>query len=166
MVLGSACKDNSIFQSTLSCHLECLRDIGYIAGDGQRQIGAQTKATRVRRCVRRRTDAEFQALKNGNVIQVHMTYTSATSPILKAIHMTFETQKSTSPAVPTLKPEQHHTKAAEHLELAAKSHKEVAKCIGANDHAAAQAHSKTAHEHMTQAHEHAEAAKKSTLASK
>jgi len=78
-----------------------------------------------------------------------MIYTSATSPILKATHMTFETQKSTSPAMPTLKPEQHHHKAAEHLELAAKSHKEVAKYIGANDHAAAQTHSKTAHEHMT-----------------
>jgi hypothetical protein len=113
-----------------------------------------------------RTDNGFQALKNGNVIQVHMTYTFATSRYLKAIHMTFETQKPTSPAMPTLKPEQHHTKAAEHLELAAKSHKEVAKCIGANDHAAAQTHSKTAHEHMTQAHEHAEAAKKSITAPK
>jgi hypothetical protein len=95
-----------------------------------------------------------------------MIYTFAISLILKAIHMTFETQKSTSPAMPTLKPEQHHTKAAEHLELAAKSHKEVAKCIGTNDHAAAQAHSKTAHEHMTQAHAHADVAKKAMPASK
>jgi hypothetical protein len=95
-----------------------------------------------------------------------MTYSSATSLILKATHMTFETQKPTSPAMPTLKPEQHHTKAAEHLELAAKSHKEVAKYIGANDHAAAQTHSKTAHEHMTQAQEHADAAKKAMPASK
>jgi hypothetical protein len=97
----------------------------------------------------KRTDAEIEALQNEFVTQVHMIYTSATSPILKATHMTFETQKSTSPAMPTLKPEQHHHKAAEHLELAAKSHKEVAKYIGANDHAAAQTHSKTAHEHMT-----------------
>ncbi len=95
-----------------------------------------------------------------------MIYTSATSPILKATHMTFETQKSTSPAMPTLKPAQHHHKAAEHLELAAKSHKEVAKYIGANDHAAAQTQSKTAHEHMTQAQEHADAAKKAMPASK
>ena len=68
--------------------------------------------------------------------------------------------------MPTLKPEQHHHKAAEHLELAAKSHKEVAKCIGANDHAAAQTHSKTAHEHMIQAHAHADTAKKAMPASK
>lgn len=95
-----------------------------------------------------------------------MIYTSATSLFLKAIHMTFETQKSTTPALTPLKPEQHHHKAAEHLELAAKSHKEVAKCIGANDHTAAQTHSKTAHEHMTQAHEHADAAKKAMPASK
>ena len=95
-----------------------------------------------------------------------MTYTFATSLFLKAIPMTFDTQKSTSPALAALKPEQHHNKAAEHLELAAKSHKEVAKCIGANDHVAAQTHSKAAHEHMTQAHEHADAAKKAMPASK
>ena len=97
----------------------------------------------------KRTDTQFQALKNGKVIQVHMTYAFATSLYLKAIPMTFDTQKSTSPALVAPKPEQHHNKAAEHLELAAKSHKEVAKYIGANDHAAAQTHSKTAHEHMS-----------------
>jgi len=120
----------------------------------------------MRFCVCKRTDIEFQALKNGNVIQVHMTYTFATSLYLKAIPMTFDTQKSTSPTLASLKPEQHHNKAAEHLELAAKSHKEVAKFIGANDHAAAQTHSKTAHEHMTQAHEHVDAAKKAMPATK
>jgi hypothetical protein len=95
-----------------------------------------------------------------------MIYTSTTSLLWKAIHMTFETQKSTSPAVAPLKPEQHHHKAAEHLELAAKSHQEVAKYIVANDHTAAQTHSKTAHEHMTQAHAHADAAKKAMPAYK
>ena len=127
-------------------------------------LGPTSRCSGVSVC--ERTDAEFEGPKNGLVIQVHMIYTFATSLILKADHMTFETQKSTSPALPTLKPEQHHQKAAEHLELAAKSHKEVAKCIGANDHAAAQTHSKAAHAHMTQAHEHADAAKKAMPASK
>ena len=114
----------------------------------------------------RRTDTELKGLKNGLVTQVHMIYTLATSLILKAHHMTFEPQKSTSPALATLKPQQHHQKAAEHLELAAKSHQEVAKFMGANDHAAAQTHSKKAQEHMSQAHEHADAAKKAMSASK
>ena len=63
-------------------------------------------------------------------------------------------------------PQQHHTQAAEHLELAAKSHKEVAKLIGANDHKAAQAHTLVAKEHVVKAQEHvAEAVKKTpTLA--
>jgi len=78
--------------------------------------------------------------------------------------MTFDTK---TPAVTTtVKPEQHHTKVAEHLELAAKSHKEVSKCISANDHAAAQSHTKTAEEHLTKAKEHADWAKKAMPASK
>jgi hypothetical protein len=77
--------------------------------------------------------------------------------------MTLNTQTPTTTAV---KPEQHHTKVAEHLEMAAKSHKEVAKLITANDHAAAQAHAKVAEEHMTKAKEHADLAKKATPASK
>jgi hypothetical protein len=52
------------------------------------------------------------------------------------------------------------------LEHAAKSHKEVAKLIGANDHAGAQAHTKVAHEHLTQAQTHVEAAKKATTVAK
>lgn len=64
-------------------------------------------------------------------------------------------------------PQQHHTQAAEHLELAAKSHKEAAKLIAANDHKGAQVHVKTAHEHTAKAQDHvAEAAKKSAAASK
>jgi hypothetical protein len=63
-------------------------------------------------------------------------------------------------------PQQHHTQAAEHFEHAAKSHKEVAKLIGANDHAGAQAHTKVAHEHLTQAQTHVEAAKKATTVAK
>jgi len=53
--------------------------------------------------------------------------------------MTLESKTPVTPApAPTLlKPEQHHSKAAEHLELAAKAHKEVAKLIGANDHTGA-----------------------------
>lgn len=59
-------------------------------------------------------------------------------------------------------PQQHHTQAAEHLELAAKSHKEVAKLIGANDHKAAQAHTLVAKEHMVKAQEHVTEAVKKT----
>jgi hypothetical protein len=67
----------------------------------------------------------------------------------------------------TATPQQHHTQAAEHLELAAKSHKEAAKLIGANDHAAAHTHVKTAHEHMAKAQDHAvEATKKTASAHK
>jgi hypothetical protein len=63
--------------------------------------------------------------------------------------------------------QQHHSQAAEHLELAAKSHKEAAKLIGANDHAAAQAHVKVAHGHTSKAQDHVvEAAKKTTSAAK
>lgn len=58
--------------------------------------------------------------------------------------------------------QQHHTQAAEHLELAAKSHKEAAKLVGANDHAAAQIHVKAAHGHVAKAQDHVlEASKKS-----
>jgi hypothetical protein len=76
--------------------------------------------------------------------------------------MTLESKTPVTPApAPTLlKPEQHHSKAAEHLELAAKAHKEVAKLIGANDHTGAQAHVAVAHEHLTHAQTHADAAKK------
>jgi hypothetical protein len=78
--------------------------------------------------------------------------------------MTFDTK---TPAASTVvKPEQHHTKVAEHLEMAAKSHKEVAKLISANDHPAALAHAKVAEEHLTKAKEHADLAKKAMPASK
>jgi hypothetical protein len=80
--------------------------------------------------------------------------------------MTFETPKSATPAPALLKPEQHHTKAAEHLELAAKAHKEVAKLIAANDHTGAHAHVKVAHEHLTHAQTHADSAKKAMPAAK
>ena len=77
--------------------------------------------------------------------------------------MTLNTQTPTTTAV---KPEHHHTKVAEHLEMAAKSHKEVAKLISANDHTAAHAHAKVAEEHMSKAKEHADLAKKAMPASK
>lgn len=74
------------------------------------------------------------------------------------------TSHDTSTAATT---QQHHTQAAEHLELAAKSHKEAAKLIAANDHAAAQTHVKTAHGHVAKAQDHVtEAAKKSASAAK
>ena len=81
--------------------------------------------------------------------------------------MSFESKTPVTPTpVPVqLKPEQHHSKAAEHLELAAKSHKEVAKLITANDHTAAQAHAKVAEEHLSKAKEHADLAKKTMPAS-
>lgn len=63
-------------------------------------------------------------------------------------------------ATSTVTPQQHHTHAAEHLELAAKSHKEVAKLIGANDHKGAEAHVKVASEHVATAQEHAASAAK------
>lgn len=75
--------------------------------------------------------------------------------------MTFNDPKT--PITP-VKAEQHHTKAAEHLEYAAKSHKEVSKLLNANDAAAAKVHAKVAQEHTDKAHEHAEAAKKATIA--
>jgi hypothetical protein len=78
--------------------------------------------------------------------------------------MSFDTK---TPAASTaVKPEQHHTKVAEHLELAAKSHKEVAKLMGANDHVGAQTHAKVAGEHFVKAQEHMELAKKAMPASK
>ena len=82
--------------------------------------------------------------------------------------MTLETKTSITPtvAITPLKPEQHHTKVAEHLESAAKSHKEVAKLISANDHTAAQAHAKVAQEHMGHAKAHADAANKAMPAAK
>jgi hypothetical protein len=82
----------------------------------------------------------------------------------KGYHMTLDT---TTPTPSTaMKPEQHHTKAAEHLTLAAKSHHEVAKLIVANDHTAAHTHAKVAEEHLTQAKQHADLAKKAMPASK
>ena len=63
--------------------------------------------------------------------------------------------------------QQHHTQAAEHMEHAAKAHKEAAKLIGSNDHAGAQAHVKSAHEHAAKAQDHViEATKKTAPAAK
>jgi hypothetical protein len=86
-----------------------------------------------------------------------MTYMLQPPSLLKDIHMTVNEVKphDTSSAVT---PHQHHTQAAEHLELAAKSHKEAAKLIGASDHKAAHEHVKTAHAHVAKAQEHVVAA--------
>jgi hypothetical protein len=78
--------------------------------------------------------------------------------------MTFIDPKTTATPAAPFKAEQHHAKAAEHLEYAAKSHKEVSKLLSTNDVAAAKAHVKVAQEHTEKAHEHAEAAKKASVA--
>jgi len=59
-------------------------------------------------------------------------------------------------------PQQHHVKAAEHLELASKAHKEVAKLIGSSDHKGAATHAKIASEHVTTAQEHVSHASRKT----
>jgi hypothetical protein len=80
--------------------------------------------------------------------------------------MTFEQVKST-PIPASTTPQEHHAKAAEHLEIAVKSHKEAAKLLGTNDHKGAEAQAKIAHEHTTQAKEHmSEAAKKPVVTAK
>lgn len=116
----------------------------------------------------RPTDGGAHGPKNESVNQVHMVHTAASAFLLKVLPMTFDNKTPATPtAVPTpLKPEQHHSKVAEHLEMAAKSHKEVAKLIVANDHTGGQAHVKVAQEHLSQAQTHAEAAKKATPAAK
>jgi capsule polysaccharide export protein KpsE/RkpR len=86
--------------------------------------------------------------------------------LLKDTQMTLhETKAHDTSTAATV--QQHHTQAAEHLELAAKSHKEAAKLVGANDHTAAHAHVKTAQEHVAKAQDHVvEAAKKTISFSK
>lgn len=80
--------------------------------------------------------------------------------------MTFE-QVKTSPIPATTTAQEHHSKAAEHLDIAVKSHKEAAKLLGANDHKGAEAQAKIAHEHTAQAKEHmTEAAKKQVATTK
>jgi hypothetical protein len=60
----------------------------------------------------------------------------------------------------------HHLKAAEHLALASKSHKDAAKLIDAGDHKGAAIQSKMAVDHAEQAAKHAiELAKKTAAAS-
>jgi hypothetical protein len=116
--------------------------------------------------VRQQTDIPSSQAKNTKANQVHMICRLCPFYFLKVFPMTLIPTKplDTSTAVTV---QQHHTQAAEHFEQAAKSHKEVAKFIGANDHSAAQAPMKSAHEHATKAQEHvAEAAKKSAPVSK
>ena len=80
--------------------------------------------------------------------------------------MSFE-QVKTTPIPASTTPQEHHAKAAEHLDIAVKSHKEAAKLLGANDHKGAEAQAKIAHEHTAQAKEHmSEAAKKPTITTK
>lgn len=67
--------------------------------------------------------------------------------------MTFA-QAKPQPISASNTPQQHHAKAAEHLEIAVKSHKEAAKLIGDKDHKGAEVQAKIAHEHTAQAKEH------------
>jgi hypothetical protein len=76
--------------------------------------------------------------------------------------MTLDNVKSHNTTTATT-PQQHHTQAAEHLELAAKSHKEAAKLMGTDDHKGAQSQAKVAHDHVSQAEAHVvQATKKAT----
>lgn len=64
-------------------------------------------------------------------------------------------------------PEQHHVQAAEHLEHAAKCHKDAARMMGSGDAKGAQASAERAKTHAAQAAEHVTAAsKKSTSPAK
>lgn len=49
---------------------------------------------------------------------------------------------------------EHHLKASEHLEIAAKSHKDAAKHLVAGDHKSAAQHASIAQEHTLQAGQH------------
>jgi hypothetical protein len=90
-----------------------------------------------------------------------MIYKLKIFQFLKDIQMTLhETKTHDTSTAATV--QQHHTQAAEHLELAAKSHKEAAKCVGSNDHAAAHTHVKAAHEHVAKANDHVVEATKKT----
>ena len=108
------------------------------------------------------TDAVGWSEKNGLVLSGHRGDHFFHS-FLKDIAMTFNEPKTTETAATAMKAEQHHAKAAEHLESAAKAHKEVSKLLSAKDVAAAKAQVKLAQEHTDKAHEHAEAAKKAAV---
>lgn len=71
---------------------------------------------------------------------------------------------STTNATSASTPQQHHTQAAEHPELAAKSHKEAAKFIGANDHKSASDQVKMGRDHVVKAQDHVDSAAKKTSA--
>jgi hypothetical protein len=81
--------------------------------------------------------------------------------IFKDIQMTF-TQGSSTDAAQAQTVPQHHLKAAEHLELASRSHKEAAKLHASGDHKAAEQQAQMAREHTAKAGVHvSEAGKKS-----
>lgn len=95
-----------------------------------------------------------------------MTYRFKPSLILKETTMTLNESKTHDTSTASTA-QQHHTQAAEHMEHAAKAHKEAAKLIGSNDHAGAQAHVKSAHEQAAKAQDHViEATKKTAPAAK
>ena len=90
-----------------------------------------------------------------------MAFALKFSPILKDTEMTY-TETKTHDASAAQTAQQHHLQAAEHLEAAAKSHKDAAKLMGSGDPKAAQIHVEKAKSHAAQAVEHVmEAEKKS-----
>jgi len=95
-----------------------------------------------------------------------MACTLKFSPQLKDIDMTLnETKNHDTTSAQTA--QQHHVQAAEHLEQAAKSHKDAAKLMGSGDPTGAQIHVEKAKTHSVQASEHVvQAAKKSATPAK
>jgi hypothetical protein len=85
---------------------------------------------------------------------------------LKGIDMTLnETKNHDTTTAQTA--QQHHVQAAEHLEQAAKCHKDAARLLGSGDQTGAQLHVEKAKTHASQASEHVmEATKKSTSPAK
>jgi len=74
-------------------------------------------------------------------------------------------QTHTPDLTPKSTAQDHHLKAAEHLDHASKCHKETAKLIQGGDHHAASSQAKLAEEHTAHAaHQVVQASKKSSIA--
>lgn len=85
--------------------------------------------------------------------------------IFKDLQMTL-TQTDAPTTTQTQAVQQHHLKAAEHLDLASKSHKEAAKLHASGEHKAAENQAQMAKEHAAKAAGHVtEASEKSALIS-
>ena len=92
-----------------------------------------------------------------------MACTLKLSPPPKDIDMTLnETKNHDTTSAQTA--QQHHVQAAEHLEQAAKSHKDAARLLGSGDPSGAQIHVEKARTHSVQASEHVVQATKKSAA--